>query len=168
MSTAAYPLQSLRDIHAMPAAPWWPPAPIWYVVAALVLCALLVTIYILYRRRLYRLLALRKLNEIYHHFQTHHLTNHYLQNANQLLRRTALVTYPHNLVAALHGREWLKFLDATGRTLAFTRGVGRCLSEQAYQKSPDIDIHNVHRTIQQWIKRHRQSALPYKSQHRKE
>ena len=61
------PLAKLRDIHSPEAIPFWPPAPGWWVLALIALiCAILITRFLLRRQRgrIYRLEALKKLDDI--------------------------------------------------------------------------------------------------------
>lgn len=52
-----------------------------------------------------------------------------------LLRRTALVAFPRSDVAALHGRQWLGFLDAAAPKVAFSGSeAGALLTSAPYQR----------------------------------
>jgi len=55
-----------------------------------------------------------------------------LRHLPELMKRTALAAFPCAEVASLSGIEWLRFLDRTGHTDAFTRGHGQLLPEIAY------------------------------------
>ena len=80
------PLAQLRDIHLPPPIEWWPPAPGWYVLALIVLGAVVGLLYYAWRiikARRYRKYLIRQLDHAYDNEQPLTLI------ANQLLRRAA-------------------------------------------------------------------------------
>lgn len=151
---AAQTLQ-LEDIH-FPASPsFWPPAPGWWIAFALLL-ALIVFIgrrTVRYRRirrqRQYILNALQVLQQDL----AQQPDPEAIANINQLLRRLALMRYPREQVASLTGDEWLKFLDRSGDTDAFSQGAGQLLSDSPYRKRlPDsVDIDGFSQAIEHWV-----------------
>ncbi len=105
----------LRDIRGLDAVPWWPPAPGWWLLAA-VCVALAVTLFYQFRhlrryplgswhrsawRELYRL---RK--------QAEHMPADQLAKAlSELLRRIAIARVGRAQAAALTGERWLAWLQ---------------------------------------------------------
>jgi hypothetical protein len=71
-----------------------------------------------------------------------------------LVKRVALAAFPRERVASLSGQEWLAFLDATGRTDAFTHGPGRTL-ESGYEPGRHRASPQLFAAVRHWIKRHR-------------
>ncbi|RUO59400.1 DUF4381 domain-containing protein [Pseudidiomarina insulisalsae] len=97
-------LQEMQQIIAPPAAHWWPLAPGWYLLGALVLAILLGCGYGLvasYRRRRMRRAALRQLHP-----------GMSINAINLLLKQTALAYFPAHQVAGLSGNRWRDFLLA--------------------------------------------------------
>jgi hypothetical protein len=95
-------LDRLHDIALPPEVPWWPLAPGWYAVIALVLAAavwLSCRAWKRWRSDAYRRAALQELKS--------------LQTAAaiaELLRRTALAIAPRPVIAELTGSAWLDWL----------------------------------------------------------
>lgn len=106
-AAAADPLSQLRDLHAPPPIDWWPPAPGWWLLLAVVL-GIAIGAGLWYRRRrqrnAYRRLAGQELDNV---MRAEGAT---VAALNALLKRTALQAYGHSAVAHLHGADWVAFL----------------------------------------------------------
>ncbi len=103
-----FPLQELRDIHAPP-----PPgiSPLEWALLALALLALPLFAWLIRcwrrnapRRQAWR--ALRALEQLPAQDPT------WVAQLNRWLKQSALLYYPKEQVAQLHGQAWLAFLDA--------------------------------------------------------
>jgi hypothetical protein len=145
-------LDRLHDIVAAEAAPWWPPAPGWWLIAALVGVWVIAGVWALiarYRRDAYRRVALTELERLQAAGDAAGLAT--------LLKRVALSAFPREQVASLCGTAWLAFLDRTGATDAFTRGPGRSIEEAAFTRGakPDAALFDAAR---RWILTHRAGA----------
>ncbi|WP_422019027.1 DUF4381 domain-containing protein [Roseibium sp.] len=78
------------------------------------------------------------------------------QRLAELLRRTALSAYARQDVAALHGPDWLTFLDHAYGGTGFSDGPGKAIAEAPYKKTSNgADLKPLIRT---WIKRHKGAA----------
>jgi hypothetical protein len=144
----------LHDILAAPPPSFWPPAPGWWVLAAVLLAVLGFTgrrLFTAWRRRrrvrhiLYELdaLATRSPNQMV------------VIQVSTLLRRVALMRFARQEVAPLSGKDWLAFLDRTGGNGAFREGAGSVLATAPYVSSRDGDNHDNEDLIalaRQWIK----------------
>ena len=150
------PLAQLRDIHLPDPVGLWPPAPGWWLLAMLLLACLLVSVLLVrkkIRRNRYRRLALAELER---HDWQQLSPSEALQQANQLLKQTALAAPFASDVAGLSGDNWLAFLDQSGNTLEFSEGVGRLLKDGPYQPGlADVDKDALLKLTRQWIKQHR-------------
>ncbi|MFK5956985.1 MAG: DUF4381 domain-containing protein [Planctomycetota bacterium] len=115
MQTPTDPLAALRDIHLPAPVGWWPLAPAWWVLGAILFLA----IALLTRR----ILAKRK--ALYHFAIEAFMAaeNQYTENGNliqmavalsEILRRVALARYPREEVASLSGEDWATFLVSHG------------------------------------------------------
>jgi len=132
----------LRDLHLPEVIGWWPLAPGWWFVIALLLVGLgfLLRHYLrTHARGAARRHALRKLNELTAEFETHRNSVAFSSNLSELLRRTMLAYAPRDEVAGLTGDEWLAWLDRDLDQPRFQSETGRKLLELPYRK-PDDDV----------------------------
>ncbi len=123
----------LHDIHLPAPVGWWPPAPGWWLLAALVLGACAYAGLLYYRRRSRRA-ALRSLQGITAALEAGEEPVHCLQRLSTVLRRYAMTVAraPRGGgIPGLAGRRWLEYLDASWQREAFTRE-GRLLVEAPY------------------------------------
>jgi hypothetical protein len=149
------PLADLRDIHLPPAVGWWPPAPGWWLLAVLLLATAAALILLLrhhHRRRAYRRAALRELKALQ---RTETDAMQFAAAVNTLLKRTALTAFPQREVAALHGADWLAFLDSRLRRPQFTEPALRPLAG-CYRPQPEApDSAQLAHAAELWIRLHR-------------
>jgi hypothetical protein len=149
------PLAELRDIHLPPDIDVWPPAPGWWILAALVILGVLFACRYAYRtwqKGAYRREARSQLQNLFASHQ--HDQQAFLLGYNSLLKRVALTTFPREDVANLTGEAWVAFLDATGQTHEFTMGPGQVLIDGQYAPVTTADIERLHDLGQTWIKTH--------------
>lgn len=147
-------LSRLHDIVAPDAVPFWPPAPGWYAVLAVLAGAL---VFLLWRRvrrwrgDAYRRESVAALEAVAHARDWVGLA--------EVMKRTALAVFPRASVASLSGEAWLTFLDRTGNTTAFTDGPGRHLSTLAYdpraaESVTDVDARRAFDVCITWVRAH--------------
>lgn len=156
--TAADPLAALKDIHLPPAIGIWPPAPGWWIVGALLLVAvsfLIIKLWQRWRERTYRRQALRQLQLIYSQWQHDKNDVLFQQRVNQLLKQTALVAFPRDQVAALHGTGWQHFLDARLRKNIFAAPALQPFFDTYRAQVEPVATPILHDAAQRWIRRHR-------------
>ena len=130
----------LRDLHLPEAIAWWPLAPGWWVVIALMLLALgyLARIWLGKRRRsAARRHALKQLARLMADFEQHGDVVAFSSAMSELLRRTMLAYAPRKEVAGLTGAEWLAWLDRDLDQPRFQGDVGRKLLELPYRRPDD-------------------------------
>lgn len=149
------PLANLNPLRQPELISWWPLAPGWWLLLAIVLLGLSALVYFLVRRHrdnAYRRRALQQLQRLQQEYLVERNTSAYLAKTNALLKSVALLAYPRREVAASSGEEWLSFLnnplsDAEQFQPEFVTG--------AYQRvCPQIDMEQIHRSATKWIKRH--------------
>lgn len=117
----------LRDVHVPPAPSLWPPAPGWWLLAAVALLAIAVVWVILHRRRR----RLRAWSELFEH-ACHGEPSRQAAAVSELLRRAARRT--DAVADRLQGEAWLEFLDGSGKRADFSKGAGRLLLEGGYRR----------------------------------
>jgi hypothetical protein len=156
------PLSDLADIHLPDAVPFWPPAPGWWVLAALLLAGLCWLGWLQFRawqRRQRMQAALNELASVYRTYNerpaeagTNEAGLAFLHGCNEILKRVALEHYPVLAVARLNGREWLGFLDVHGNTNGFSAGAGQVLGDGSYRPRFDADVDAVQALCSDWIR----------------
>lgn len=106
-------LSQLRDIHLPESGGFWPPAPGWWVLAALALVLLMTAALLLIRwrrRNRWRRAAHRKLEQL---ARNRSPSPHWFAQLNALLKQCARVCYPHEHPEAMSGTAWAEFLLRT-------------------------------------------------------
>jgi hypothetical protein len=144
----------LRDIHAAPPPEFWPPAPGWWVLTALLLGALIVIgwrLTAIWRRRRRQARILGELEAL-----SARSPDQLASRVSTLLRRVALMCFERREVAPLTGDAWLAFLDRTGGDGAFTSGAGNVLATAPYlsaEQVTGIDNDALISLARRWITR---------------
>lgn len=139
-------LDRMHDIVVPEPIPWWPPAPGWYVVFAVLLCVAIFLAYRAWKRwraNAYRREALRELENAASVFEI-----------SELLRRTALAVAPRPVVAAQVGSSWPQWLEGTA-SVALSERVRKQLALGPYDLSDSAgDVGDLKQYATEWIKRH--------------
>ncbi|HEC17036.1 MAG TPA: DUF4381 domain-containing protein [Sedimenticola sp.] len=160
MTPQAQPLP-LRDIHLPEPVSWWPPAPGWWGLLALILllAGLLFLGRRLYRRGRLRRAARKALARLQAQYREHKDNRRLAADLSILLRRIALSQFPREDVAGLTGADWLGFLDQglakTHRQGGFSNGPGRVLAQAPYRPGTAVDAGALLELCAAWIE-----ALP--------
>ena len=126
----------------------WPATPLAKGLCVLLLLLLLFFIWRQiqrYRANAYRRAALAELQQS---------ENNPAQIA-EIIRRTALVAYPRETVAALTGDAWLQFLNQHYPGNAFDDEVGRTLLQGPYRKGGSEHSGALARAARDWIRQHK-------------
>jgi len=157
MSEQATSLDLLHDLVTPPDVAWWPPAPGWYVVIAILLLGgilVLARLVSRYRADAYRRAALLELANLEDP-----------ASIAELLRRTAMAVAPRATVAQLKGPAWLDWL-ARNCHEPLPEGLRGQLTTGVYGR-PDAndDINALREYAARWIRSHRRPVMPeYPSQ----
>jgi hypothetical protein len=152
-------LANLHDIVMPPPVPWWPPAPVWYVLAVVVVALVFAIVWRARRRwlaRRYRTQALTELRAI-------HLDS--LEPADAaasmmtVLKRTALAAYPRQEVAGLSGMDWWSFLDQRVGGKEFSESLGPMTNVLVYSDAPNDEtsvavIEQLAVASERWVRNH--------------
>jgi hypothetical protein len=150
------PLANLHPLRQPDLIGLWPPAPGWWLLLLAALLCLASLIYMLlrrYRRNAYRRRALIQLQSLHTDYSAKKEHSQYLRELNTLLKSVALVAYPRADIAASHGEAWRTFLNTN---LPQEEHFESVFNDAVYQKTcPEIDVEQLHRSAQYWIKRHK-------------
>lgn len=168
----------LRDIHLPDPVGWWPPAPGWWLVAALALAAVAYAMLLRYRSRRHRA-ALRAVARIAADLEAGAEPVHCVQALSTVLRRFAMTLAaaggmepgpgkkrwptrrpahePAVPVAGLAGARWLEYLDAHWPRADFS-GAGAALAHAPYAPPSRVsreEAEALARLCTDWIKAQR-------------
>ncbi len=157
MNPVTSDILQLRDIHLPETPGIWPPAPGWWMIALAGL-ALLTWAGI----KLWRQLKI--------HRQRKHIfglldqlektagkvdSPESLAQLSRLLRRLALMRFPSAQIAPLTGKDWLKFLDASGGNGRFCEGPGSVLADGPYVRDLNVTVDSraLSALVRDWVKK---------------
>lgn len=142
----------LRDIH-LPADPsWWPPAPGWWLLAALVLLAIVVAVRVwrrLRRVRDRRQQILGELDQLLRQHGGNDSSQGLLRDLHQLLRRVARRHDP--AAARQRGEAWRQTLARVPVDAATLERL-RMLDEQLYQPPAARDDEATVAAVRTWLR----------------
>ena len=122
----------LRDIHAAPSTPWWPPAPGWWLVFALIVAAIAILGAIAHRRRARRSAIARVFDTALAAAPTPAAQ---VAAMSELLRRAARLRDPD--ADRYEGEHWRAHLDAGAKQPLFDGEAGRLILEGAFRRDVD-------------------------------
>ena len=135
----------LRDLHLPEAIGWWPLAPGWWVVLAIVGAVLGYVLWRTYKRWQFnapRRFALRELARYETEFLEHRDPIRLGKQVSELLRRGMLAYAPRDEVAGLTGEAWLAWLDRGMPVPYFHTEGGKSLLNLPY-RDPDGDFSDI-------------------------
>ena len=161
----SHTLETLHPIFVPDPVAYWPPQTVgWYVLAAVLLLAILWMVVRRVRRwhrNRYRRVALASLGRLEAGLKAPDTRPKALLELTTLLKQVALHDYPRAEVAGLSGEPWLSFLSQTGRRTDFSSEAGRLLVTAPYRRHEEIEalperqLAVLIRLTRRWIKRHR-------------
>ncbi|MEZ5572453.1 MAG: DUF4381 domain-containing protein [Halioglobus sp.] len=150
------PLANLQPLRQPELIGWWPPAPGWWLLLALAVVILAVLAYLWRKRRqrnAYRRAALLQLESLDTMYTADGDVSNYITQINALLKSVALRAYPHQMIAAVHGKQWRDFLN---QSLPATLQLQNDFDAAAYQKTaPEFDVTRLQLAARHWIRKHR-------------
>lgn len=163
MQPTQSPLDQLADIHLPDAVSWWPLAPGWWALLALLVIAVIA--FFVWRHKTkqnnYRAQAQQQLDSIYANYQQSENTAAFLHEVSVLLRRVALTAYPNSFNASIKGQAWLDWLDhicpidTKNPQSLFNSPCGEQLLTASYQKNPTVDAAALYNLCCYWLAQHR-------------
>ncbi|WP_246180538.1 DUF4381 domain-containing protein [Marinobacter changyiensis] len=150
------PLSALRDIHLPEPGGFWPPAPGWWIVFALVIgLTVWGTLAILQKRRRNRWLktALAELTTL---AAAEQRGPGWFNELNRLLKRAARVKFPQQRPESLSGEAWVRFLTETSPGQATEdQALFRSLVESCWRPDPGGDPCQALGAARRWLEAQR-------------
>lgn len=151
-------LAELRPNHLPDPITWWPLAPAWWITGLLIITlttSALILFCRYYKRNRYRRVALHESAAIAAAWQAQGYDKAWIRDFNHLLKRVALSSFPREDVAALHGDNWLTFLDQTSNSSEFTQGSGKIFGNLRYAPtSIPAELQQIQFLVESWIRKH--------------
>jgi hypothetical protein len=153
-------LAQLADIHLPEPVSLWPPALGWWILAILLLILALWMgrkSLIASRHRKIKAQALTELERCYSNYSldsesdTNRLNLRFVNEANSVLKRVALVHFPGSAVAGLGGPEWVDFIRSNGQSGLLTPEIANALSHGRFQTKLEINVDEMNTFAVQWI-----------------
>lgn len=134
-------LKQLKDVQLPSPISWWPLAPGWYGLLALVIIIALLGLWF-YRRHKKRQ---QRRQRIVQYLQ--HVNN--FSEAMAYIKQVAINCYPDKSVEHLQGDAWINFLASTA-TLSMSDSLQQQLAQAAYQAAPDNSAKML-AVLQSWL-----------------
>lgn len=148
------PLSQLRDIHLPEPGSFWPPAPGWWLLAALLVVAvgfLAAWLIRKYRRNRWLKAAHAELGQLQ---RNNTYDNVWFGQLNRLLKRCARICYPGSQPQNLSGSAWVEFLLHTGGDQTpLSASVIEAMVAASWQPEPDCDPAQALAQARQWLQR---------------
>lgn len=154
-------LAQLADIHLPPAVGFWPPAPGWWILTAVLLTLIIYGAqkYLRYSR-LHKVCdhALAELELCYQKLaqadgNPEQLQLRFVNEVNSVIRRVALVHFPQSGIASLDGSAWVDFIQEKGESSTMSEEIAAALSFGRFKQRCEVDANALHTFARQWISR---------------
>jgi hypothetical protein len=147
-------MAQLKDIHLPAPVGWWPLAPGWYVVIItffILVAVITMVLYTRHRNARPKKHALSLLKKYVAQYEKDHNAQLASARISELLKRVALVYFPRDHVAGIHGLYWIEFLNQTGKEVNF-EPVKSMLLDSPFKPNEHIDLQPLIRQTELWIK----------------
>ena len=156
----------LRDIQLPDPISWWPPAPGWWVLMAVVIISIVSILFLLKRHKQYRssvsFLANLEFQKIKDQFLENNNKQFLIAELSVLLRRVSMSISDRKHTAALTNESWLRFLDQYTENHEFSKGVGRSLINAPYQMTPQFDADELLELVSSWLEKAGTGNMEYR------
>lgn len=149
-------LDKLQDIHGAAEPSLWPPAPGWWLIAAIGLAVVLYLLVLLFRKlrvRLRRRRLLRELDGLAVAFDPQTRSADYLAGLNRLFKAIAIRAFPDSGCARMQGSDWVAFICQHLPGGADIQQI-EALEAGPYQRKPEFDPQVLQARARQWVLSH--------------
>lgn len=149
----------IRDLHLPEAIGWWPLAPGWWVLIALLAAWCGYMLFRAFRRWRWnaaRRVALGELARVKKEYADGSDAVTLAIQLSELMRRAMLAYAPRDEVASLTGERWLQWLDRGFDDRPFSKGSGRNLESLPYRNrenvADEVDVEGLIDAVQRRIR----------------
>lgn len=148
-------LSGLKDIHLPPVPSAFPPNEnVWYILAGVIVFAVLIRVALKYRRKLTaKAYTFAEIDRITKQGDAYDKITALLG----LLRRMALMKFPKERVAVLHGTQWSAFLKDTLKSKTLDARAAYLIEQAAYlppDQLKNTDVAPLAAVVRQWAAEH--------------
>lgn len=153
-------LSELADIRMPGDISWWPLAPGWWVLLAMLLALAAYGAWRLQKRLTLQRRLGGAISELSNARQMLVAAGEnameqrliYVNRVNAVLRRVAMLHLDHNSVAGLSGQAWIEFLRSHDKAGLLTPELAAVLSQGRFAPRCDVDADALERMAREWIK----------------
>lgn len=154
-------LTQLKDIHWPAAIGFWPPAPGWFIVFALLVMGLVgIVCWLLYRTKQQRIK--KQALALLAAYEAQYARDNEAQLASarisELLKRVALVYFPRQEVASMHGHQWVAFLQHTSKGIDFA-ALQVLILESPFKTKEALSAQPLFEAARRWIQQRKKPCL---------
>jgi len=137
----------LKDIHLPESVSWWPPATGYWIIITFIIVSILLYFLVKKYRNKYKVrkIALTEFNRLKKEYTSTLNKKALVTSLSELIRRSAISTYPRSDCASLTGKDWLNWLDKQLKKsdITFSNGPGYLITDFVYSKSQHSDDINA-------------------------
>lgn len=146
-------LDGLRDIHLPEPVSWWPPAPGWWILLAIIILAFIFVPKIIRRLKFVPLnkVAETDFSSLVASYHSHHDASLFIANLSKLLRQITMSYLGREEVAQLTGEQWISKLNSLTSNNYFTPELEELLTYAPYKKDSYQNLELLISATQNWI-----------------
>lgn len=153
-------LAQLADIHLPEPVSFWPPAPGWWILAVLII---VLVIWFIRKTRIanaqkrVKSQAISEFAACYENYSNSTETDldtlklRYVNQANGVLKRVALVHFTDEAVAGLGGADWVDFVRKNGESSLLNESISQALSHGRFKTKIDVNVDELNDFGHAWI-----------------
>ena len=137
-------LAQLKDIKVPEPVSWWPLAPGWYILMAILLIIIILSLVLIYKAKTRKKHLNTLKSEITNLYDQYPDNSHqYAQRLSPLLKRIALLRFKSIKINQLHGKTWEVFLNRYSQSESFNTLTLAAYNPKISLNIPDINASSL-------------------------